>query len=488
MIKNKDEIKMKEKIKIKDLLLWTGCGLVSGNPEKCIFNISTDSRTIKEGDFFIPIAGENYNGHDFIGLALGKGACGFVFESQYQERLKLWRETIKALKINNPVIIKSQNNLTFLNNTAHHYIRKFNPTVIGIRGSAGKTTAKNLLVSILSRGHKVEFTPGNYNTEIGVSKSILEIDSNTEIFIAELGMRGKGQIKLLSDICNLNIGAITSVGESHLAFFKNLEEIAIAKSEMADILYRNNGVLFLNNDDKYSDFIEKRIKCKTLRFGRDNNVAFNFIEKDVDDMGKFEFDLLSGDKKVAKNIKLNVPGYHNIYNACCAAAIALYLGIDTGTIKKGIEDAIIECSRMEVIKRKDKIILDDCYNANPLSVKRAIDTLALISKKRNMRSVAIIGDMLELGSKSPALHTDIGKYLSEKDVDVLIAVGSLSKNICKGFKNCINFNNGKSGKSCYYFNSKEELMEKIDGLVKPGDIILIKGSRANKMEDIMNLV
>ncbi len=478
---------MKEKIKIENLLSWTECELISGNPGKYIFNISTDSRTIKEGDFFIPVVGENYDGHDFIELALEKGACGFVFESQYSERLKLWEKSIKTRKLNDLIIIKSQNNLFFLNNIAYHYIRKFNPTVIGITGSAGKTTSKNLLVSILSRKHKVKFTPENYNTEIGVSKSILEIDGGTEIFIAELGMRGRGQIKLLSDMCNLNIGAITSIGESHLAFFNDLEEIAMAKAEMADILYRNNGVLFLNNDDLYSDFIEKRVKCKNLRFGRDNEIAFNFIEKDVDCMGRFEFDLLKDDKKVT-NIKLNVPGYHNIYNACCAAAIALYLDIDTETIKKGIEEAVIESSRMGVINKKDRIIIDDCYNANPLSVKRAIDTLSLISKKRNMRSVAIIGDMLELGSKSPALHADIGRYLSEKKVDVLIAVGSLSANIYKGFKNSANLNNSKSSRSCYYFSNKEELMGEIDDLIKPGDIILIKGSRANKMEDIVNMV
>ncbi len=476
---------MKEKLKIKDLLSWTKCRLISGNPEKYICSISTDSRTIKNGDFFVPIIGENYNGHDFIESALKKNACGFVFESKHSEKLKLWEKIIKTKNIDDLIILKSQNNLTFLNNIAYNYIRKFNPTVIGITGSAGKTTAKNLLVNILSKKRKIEFTPGNYNTEIGVSKSILEIDSNTDIFIAELGMRGKGQIKLLSDICNLNIGAITAIGQSHLAFFRDLKEIAIAKAEIAEVLYRNNGVLFLNNDDQYSNFIEKKVSCKTIRFGRNNNITFNFIEKNIDDMGRFMFDLFKGSKKIT-NIKLNVPGYHNLYNACCAAAIALYLDIDSKTIKEGIEEAIIESSRMEIIKRKGKIIIDDCYNASPLSVKRAVDTLVLISKKRNMRSVAIIGDMLELGSNSSDLHREIGGYLSEKKVDVLIAVGSLAGEICKGFKNNINLNNSKIRYYC--FSDKEELSGKIGSLLKDRDLILIKGSRADRMEDIINLV
>lgn len=478
---------MKEKFRIVDIISWTGCRLVSGNKEKYIHNISTDSRTMKKGDFFIPIVGENYDGHDFIETALKKNACGFVFESKHSERFELWNEIIKNKNLKDILVLKSENNLSFLNSIAYNYIRKLGPTVIGITGSAGKTTAKNLLVSILSRKHRVVCTPGNYNTEIGVSKSILEIDRKTDFFIAEMGMRGRGQIKLLSDICNLNIGAITVVGQSHLAFFGDIKEIALAKAEIAEILHRNGGVLFLNNDDEYSDFIEKNVKCRILKFGRDNNIDFNFIENDIDNMGRFLFSLFTGDKKIA-DIRLSVPGYHNIYNACCAAAIALYLGVEIRTAKEGIEEAAIESSRMEIIRRKGRIIIDDCYNANPLSVKRAIDTLALISKKRKMRSVAVIGDMLELGESSPDLHREIGSYLSGKRVDVLIAVGNLAENICEGFKDNINFVNNKNKVEYYYFKDRGELTGKIDGLIKDGDLVLIKGSRANKMEDIIDKI
>ncbi|GAG96179.1 unnamed protein product, partial [marine sediment metagenome] len=156
--------------------------------------------------------GENYDGHDFIGSALKKGADGFVFESGYKEKLKLWKKNLKLKNFNDLMILQSDNNLTFLENIAYSYIRKFNPTVIGITGSVGKTITKDFLVNILSKEYRVEFTPRNYNTEIGVSKSILEIDSQTDFFIAELGMRGKGQIEMLSGICNLDIGAIVAVG------------------------------------------------------------------------------------------------------------------------------------------------------------------------------------------------------------------------------------------------------------------------------------
>ncbi len=476
---------MKENIKVNDIISWTNCEVISGNIEKYISNISTDSRTIKKGDFFIPLTGENYNGHDFIESALNKRACGFVFESIYRERLELWKKKAGHEDTDNLVILQSDSTLDFLKSISYNYIRKFKPTVIGITGSAGKTTTKDFLANILGKEHRVVFTPRNYNTEIGVSKSILEIDKSTDFFIAELGMRGKGQIRVLSDICNLSIGAITAVGQSHMAFFKDLQEIAEAKAEMSEILHKNNGTLFLNNDDGYGNFIENIVNCRVEKFGRNNNISFNFIEEKIDDLGRFTFNFFKNDKKII-NINLNIPGYHNIYNACCAAAIGLYSGISSKSIKEGIEGAIIEGSRMEILKKKDRMIINDCYNANPLSVKGAIDSLVSISKKRNMRSVAVLGDMLELGIGSDRLHQEIGGYLSGKKVDVLIAVGSLARNIYEGYRKESNLN--RNDGSYFYFASKEKLCEKINDLLEPGDLILVKGSRANKMEDIINII
>lgn len=476
---------MKENIKVNDIISWTNCEVISGNIEKYISNISTDSRTIKKGDFFIPLTGENYNGHDFIESALNKRACGFVFESIYRERLELWKKKAGHEDTDNLVILQSDSTLDFLKSISYNYIRKFKPTVIGITGSAGKTTTKDFLANILRKEHRVVFTPRNYNTEIGVSKSILEIDKSTDFFIAELGMRGKGQIRVLSDICNLSIGAITAVGQSHMAFFKDLQEIAEAKAEMSEILHKNNGTLFLNNDDGYGNFIENIVNCRVEKFGRNNNISFNFIEEKIDDLGRFTFNFFKNDKKII-NINLNIPGYHNIYNACCAAAIGLYSGISSKSIKEGIEGAIIEGSRMEILKKKDRMIINDCYNANPLSVKGAIDSLVSISKKRNMRSVAVLGDMLELGIGSDRLHQEIGGYLSGKKVDVLIAVGSLARNIYEGYRKESNLN--RNDGSYFYFASKEKLCEKINDLLEPGDLILVKGSRANKMEDIINII
>jgi len=476
---------MKEKIKVETVLSWTNCGLVSGNIKKFIYRVSTDSRTIKKGDFFIPLEGENYDGSDFIEEALKKGAAGFVFEPRLKARLKSWEKSSGTRNFNDLLILQSDNNLTFLEKLASGYIRKFNPTVIGITGSVGKTTTKDFLAKILAKKRRVIFTPANYNTEIGVSKSILNIDRKTEFFIAEIGMRAKGQIGVLSEMCNLNIGAITAVGESHLAFFKGLKEIAEAKAEMSEVLQKNNGVLFLNHDDRNSDLIEKIVSCKVIRFGRNNKLAFNFMERSMDTIGRFTFDYYQNDKKIT-DIALNIPGYHNIYNACCAAAISSYLNIGKDDIKKGIEQAAIAGSRMEIVRKKDKIIINDCYNASPISTREAVNTLALVSESNNMRSIAILGDMLELGDDSPKFHYEIGRYLSEKKVEVLIAVGKLAENIFNGFQNGGNFD--KRRNLCFYFKTKKELISRIGDLIKSKDLILIKGSRANKMEDIINII
>lgn len=476
---------MKEKIRAETVLSWTNCMLVSGNIKKFIYCISTDSRTIKKGDFFISLKGENYDGSDFIAEALKKGAAGFVFESGLKGGLKTLKKNSGVVDFDDLLILQSENNLVFLEKLASGYIKKFNPVVIGITGSVGKTTTKDFLTNILARKRRVVFTPANYNTEVGVSKSIFNIDKKTEFFIAELGMRAKGQIKVLSEICDLNIGAITRVGESHLAFFKDLKEIAGAKAEMAEILQKNDGVLFLNNDDRSSNMIEEMAGCRVIRFGRNNKLAFNFMERSTDIMGRFAFDFYRDDKKIT-DINLNIPGYHNIYNACCAAAISSYLNIGSDDIKKGIEKADMQGSRMEIVKKNNKIIINDCYNASPISTMEAVNALVLVSEKNSMRSVAILGDMLELGDSSPMLHYKIGRYLSEKKVDILIAVGRLAENIYNGFRNGSNFN--KRRNLCFYFKDKKELGKKLSDLLRSRDLILIKGSRANKMEDIINMI
>jgi len=490
-------LKTGKKISIKKFLEWSGSESVYDLKNnvalvKFISSISTDSRTIEKGDFFIPVAGPNFDGHDFIEECIIKGCVGFVIDALHEKQLEKLKNKINGSLWDTLIILKSGDNISFLLKLSAGYIRQFNPIVIGITGSAGKTTTKDFMADILKGSFNIKFTAKNYNTEIGIAASILEIDEKTQFFIAELGMRAKGQIGMLSEVINLDIGAITAVGPSHLEFFNNVEEIALAKAEMAVFLEKKDGVLFLNNDDDWSEFISRNISCRIIRFGHGNELEYNFIEGLPDNMGVYSFDFYKKDKKIT-GINMPVSGLHNVYNACCAAAVCSYLGLNPEMIKTGLENAQLQKNRMRIIRHSEMIIINDCYNANPLSMKRAIDTLRTVSCSNNVRSVAILADMLELGPDAARLHHEIGKYLSENKIDILLAYGALSENICSGFSVCDGDPEKLSRESAsfkkkgyYYFKDKKQLCESLGNILKKDDAILVKGSRANKLEDIID--
>ncbi len=462
-----------EKIEIDKILRWTNSKLKNRGKFKYINSFSTDTRSLKEKDFFIPLKGENFDGHDYIGKALKKGAKGFVYEKNYAARVKSFNKNKDIL------IIETGDSLRFLEDLAYHYIRLISPVVVGITGSVGKTTTKDLLVSILKRCSDVKYTPKNFNNEIGVSKSVLNVDRNTDYFIAELAMRGRKQISLLSKIVNTKIGIITNVSESHLEFFNSVEEIALEKSQIAKKIEENNGALFLNYDNKWADLIKKNVNCRIINYGKNNRLDFNFIDKGHDKDCKYTFDFCNKNEKLAE-IKLGVPGYNNIYNSCAAAAVAFHLGVSLKDIKAGINDPSISEKRLKMFIINQKTIINDCYNASPVSVMGAIDILTKVNGGKVNRTIAILGDMLELGGKSAEYHFNIGRYLKDKEVGILITFGKLSKNTYKGF-----LKKGAKKENAFYYENKIELINEINKILKKGDIVLIKGSRANKMEDII---
>jgi len=477
-------MKIKEKIKIGIVAGGTGSTMIRGDAGDSIEGISTDTRTLSVGDFFIPIKGENFDRHDFIEDAVRAGAGGFVYSRKHREKIQKIIKKYENKKSFTGLVLEAEDVLVFYQELARTSMIRFDPVVIGITGSVGKTTARDIVVSILSQDFDVVHTPKNHNTEIGVAAAMLNIGKNTDFFIVELGMRGKNQIGPLADICNISIGAITAIGDSHLEFFAGLEEIAMAKAEIATIIYKNGGKLFLNADDRMTPYIKDNVRADIIEFGRNNGLDYNFIDLAPDEWGRFSFDFFKNDYKKTR-VRLNLPGYHNIYNSCLAAGICDYLGVSSEKIKSGIESAAIEKYRMEIIDSGDITLINDCYNASPLSMRKAIDTLCLIGEKNNRRCVAIIGDMLELGDRSEELHYDIGKYLIKKDIDVLIALGKLAKNIYRGFKEN---RADPDGQRCYYFPEREGFQSSLKNLIKPRDIVLIKGSRANKMEEIISYI
>ncbi|MDD3776934.1 MAG: UDP-N-acetylmuramoyl-tripeptide--D-alanyl-D-alanine ligase [Actinomycetota bacterium] len=454
-----------EKTEIKQVLDWTSSKLVRGNPGDFIGSISTDSRHIKPGDFFVPLRGPNFNGHHFIEEAVKRGAAGFVAEEGYSSN-----RPEKCL------ILSAADNLIFLHDLARHYLKYINPVVIGITGSVGKTTTKNMLVSILGRKYPIGFTPKNFNNDIGVPKAILDLKLGTKYFIAEIAMRQKGQIRQLSEIIHPDIGVITAVGESHLEFFSSMEEIANTKAEIAEYISEKGGVLFLNHDNQWTPHIKDLVCCRIKEFGGDPSLDYNFRNPKADCRGRFSFDFFYREQKVT-SVNMNIAGYHHIYNACAAAGVSHHLGLAPSVIREGLSQASLEHDRMQVMQKGSILIINDCYNANPLSVSFALESLKQIADANQSRSVAVLADMLELGPDSARLHYQMGEKAAQAGIDLLITFGHWSAY----------FNDGYKGRSVH-FESKQDCLDNIGKLLKDGDVVLVKGSRANRMEDIINQI
>ena len=471
-------MRIKQEISIEEVVQWTGATIIGPGSHRNIESISTDSRTLEKGDFFIPLKGDNFDGHDYVEAALRCGASGFVYEKDRRDKMAAVLKGLYEIK-DGPAVFEAADSRVFLMDLAAGYLRRFKVVTIGITGSLGKTTVKNLISSVMSRAYNIVSAPGNYNTDIGVSKTILEVSRDTDYLLVELGMRGAGQIGPLAEASNVKIGAITSVSGSHMEFFDSLEELAAAKAEIGVAVERNRGKLFLNADDAMTPFIKTVTGADIIEFGRNKETDYCFTDKGIDRLGRYSFVFCRKNKRIVR-IRCRQPGYHNLYNNCLAAAVCHYNGAGPDMIKEGLENAEMEGHRMRTLQNRGIMVLDDCYNASPVSMKAALDTLSVMSGNNKRRSVAILGDMLELGSCSEQLHYQTGNYSAKKDIDVLIASGKLAKNIYRGFLEVTG-----SRKRCFYFNEKKALLKKLHNIIMPGDIILVKGSRANKMEDIV---
>lgn len=468
-----------EKISINDLIVWTGSLpvlLKSGT----INNFSTDSRTIKKNDFLIPLKGANFDGHRFIADSIDRGISGFVFEKNNEyapDALKKAKESRMKLSV-----LECGDTLSFLMNAAKGYMQRYSPVSIGITGSVGKTTTKNFVAGILKNCGKTVYSEKSFNNEIGIPKTVFGTDGTTQYFIAEIGMRARGQVRELSSICNIKYGIITKTGPSHLEFFENVEEIAKSKSEISETIGKNNGMLFLNGDDEYFHILKKYSECQIAECGGKKEYKYNFSNISADENACYGFDFNFFSKKIT-DIKLSIPGFHNVYNAVLAAAISFELGVDQKIIKESIEETSAADCRMEIIRENEKYVINDCYNANPVSFKSAIDTLKIIAETKKARSIAVIGDMLELGRESEKYHEDLGRYLLRSGINILIALGDKSKRTYDIYNEEKN-----SSARCYYFKDKNSLIKSVKDIIEKGDIVLIKGSRGNLMEDIIKYI
>lgn len=436
--------------------------------ENIIFSdVVTDTRKLKENALFVAFKGESFNAEDFLREAREKGATGaIVSESCPTEKL------VGAPKI----IIKVGDTLEAYQKIAAFHRNKFTVPVIAITGSNGKTTTKDLVASVLSSTKNVLKTEGNFNNEIGLPLTLLQLNEKHEAAVTEMGMRGRGQIAALAKIASPTIGIVTNVGETHLELLGTMENIAAAKGELVEAI-EAGGTVILNNDNNYVAKMREKVKkgVKLITFG---------IERDADIKAE-GFRTFDGSTEInckinGETVLLTLPlvGRHNVYNALAAVAAGSVLGLSHEEIKSGLKHAQVTGMRFERITRNGYNIINDAYNASPMSMEAAIKTLAEIAPGRR---IFVLGDMLELGEAAKAAHQRIGELVGETNATALITYGELAKNIAAGAR-------AKGMKNIFECESHDEAAKKLKELLLPDDTVLFKGSRGMKMEKIIELL
>jgi UDP-N-acetylmuramoyl-tripeptide--D-alanyl-D-alanine ligase len=451
---NDSEIKM-----LKDIL---------GRFERMeIKGVSIDSRTIKKGELFVAIKGARFDGHDFVPEVIKNGAWGALVD---RSELDTKYSSLGSLRNILPV----EDTILALQEMSQMHRKKFAIPVIGITGSNGKTTTKEMLASILKQGGSVLKNEGNLNNHIGVPLTLLKLDASHKSAVVEMGMSALGEIDTLARLVSPDVGVITNIGPAHLEFLGTMDIVAQAKAELLGNL-KTDSTAVLNADDRYFTTLKHKYGGRVLSFGIENKAdvsAFGIRQG----KNSTEMTIKADDSKV--DVRLPAVGKHNIYNALAAAAAATAVGMPLEAVKYGLEDFSPVAMRSELKQIKGRTVLADYYNANPGSVKAALETL--ISLRAGRKSVAVLGDMLELGDIAADAHREVGRTVAHLGVDVLITMGSLAIYINEGALEA-----GMPKDRVITAGSHAEVAALLKERSENGDAVLIKGSRGMKMEKIL---
>ena len=443
-------------LNLQEIVKATKGALLKEADVKEIKAVSTDTRKIEEGTMFIALKGEIFNGNNYVLDAFNKGAKIAIVDEVKCDLNELKEDV---------ALIKVQNTGRALMDLAKFYREKLGLKVVGITGSAGKTSTKDLVAAVLSYKYKVFKTKGNFNNEIGLPLMILELDSTYDVAILEMGMRGLGQIKELAEIASPDLGIITNIGISHIEILKTRENILKAKMEIATFFDKNNTLVVCGNDDFLGALPEAEYKIVKTGVGENFKIGAKNIA--LEELSS-KFTVYDGEKE--EEFSLDMPGEHNISNLMLGIAIAKELGVSFEEMKRGLKNIEATSMRLELIKKDGFSILNDCYNSSPVAVKSAIDVMKNIEGKRR---IAVLGTMRELGHKSEEAHEEIGKYAKENGIEKVLCFGDFSENIKEGY-----------GEGCTVYENKEELIKDLLNIICDGDIILVKASRSLKFEEI----
>lgn len=440
-------------MKVYEIVEATRGILVSGNKDDEINFFSQDSRQMTNGGMYIPLKGERFDGHNFIESAFQTGAQAIISE--------------KDVNYEDKIVIKVKDTHQALKDMAS-YLRNHRPVkVVGVTGSVGKTSTRDMVYSVVKQKYKTLKTEGNYNNEIGLPLTILRYHDE-EVLVLEMGMNHLQEMSRLSMIARPDIACITNVGTAHIGELGSRENILKAKLEIINGM-KEGSTLIINQDNDMLQTVElPHLNVVRVGKGKEASIQASHIVLE-ETKSSFEVEY-QGKKEI---IEVPVQGEHNISNALIAIAVGIELNISLEDIKKGIQEFKLTKNRMDILEKNHKTVIDGTYNASVDSMKSSIDVLANYKK----RKVAILADMLELGDYSQQLHEEVGSYVASKGIDILVCVGKEAKYIYQKAR--------ESMKDVYYFESNQEVIARLDELLKEDDVILVKGSHSMNLKEVV---
>ncbi|WP_301049914.1 UDP-N-acetylmuramoyl-tripeptide--D-alanyl-D-alanine ligase [Lactobacillus intestinalis] len=434
-----------------------------GDDQTVITSVAFDSRKITDGGLFVPLVGDR-DGHDFINSAINNGASATLWQTGHPNK----PENIAVLEVDDP--------LQAMQDLARYYLRKVNPTVVGITGSNGKTTTKDMIAAVLSKRFNVHKTQANFNNEIGVPMTVLEMKPNTEILVLEMGMDRPGQLHHLSELTHPDVTVITMIGEAHIEFFGTRDKIADAKMEITDFL-REDGEFIYNGDEPLlRERAEKLSQAKaTFGFEKDDTVYATGFKS-----YKHHATFTVNDSE--QQFSIPMIGKHNVSNAMAALSVGRHFGESDEEIAASLSNFTPTANRMEWEKGDvGEDIMSDIYNSNPTAVRAVITSFGQIEVPEGNRRIAVLGDMLELGEKSAELHRNLEDCLDPQVINEVYLYGTEMKNLYDALED-------KYDAEHLHYYDRDQMQRMIEDLkndIKPHDIVVLKGSHGMHLEKVV---
>lgn len=422
--------------------------------------ICTDSRQIREGDLFVALRGGKFDGHDFIAAVQSVALASIVEEE--------WFEKTKPSSGNFLIVHDS---LLALQSCGRAVRRSWKKTVVAIGGSNGKTTTKELVYGVLAQAHQTHGTLGNLNNHIGVPLTLSGLQTDHELAVVEVGTNHFGEISQLCEIAEPDFGLITNIGREHLEYFGDLAGVARAELELFDYVKAHKGVALVNIDDPTLR-AQKWDGLQTITYGFSEGAQVQGVYATIGEDGCSTISI------EGLSIRVPIPGAHNALNALAAVAVGLQFGVSLQQARAGIESCQAVSKRMQVERIGGVIFINDAYNANPESMRAALDSLMAMPLSKGGRRIAVLGDMLEMGAAGEAAHHEIGEKINQLKIDAVFAFGPASRHIVEAI-------DPRRISKVECFQAKPDICNAVSDFLRSDDVVLVKGSRGMKMEEVI---